>query len=115
MVESNSKFLYDYYKRDLRENVQGQEYDFFDIYSIYYKSGWMYRNGEVAPGAMLSSDFDELINSPFLILDDLGSENTSNWASEKIYQMIVNRHNLRLPTVITTRRNEVEQFKLDWK
>ena len=58
----------------------------------------------------LKIDFDELINSPFLILDDLGSENTSNWASEKIYQMIVNRHNLRLPTVITTRRNEEEQF-----
>ena len=58
----------------------------------------------------LKIDFDDLINSPFLILDDLGSENSSNWASEKIYQIIVNRHNLRLPTVITTRKNEDDQF-----
>ena len=36
----------------------------------------------------LKIDFDDLINSPFLILDDLGSENSSNWASEKIYQII---------------------------
>ena len=46
--------------------------------------------------------FDEVRNTPMLILDDLGSEYRNQWAYEKLYQIIVFRHNLRLPTVITT-------------
>ena len=46
--------------------------------------------------------FDEVRNTPLLILDDLGSEYRSDWAEEKLYQIIVHRHNLRMPTVITT-------------
>ena len=45
--------------------------------------------------------FDEVRNAPMLILDDLGGEYRSDWAYEKLYQIIVHRHNLRLPTVIT--------------
>ena len=40
-----------------------------------------------------------------LILDDLGIERRSDWAYEKLYQLIVHRHDLRLPTVITTHIN----------
>ncbi len=46
--------------------------------------------------------FDELKNTPLLILDDLGREHSSPWAEEKLYQIIVNRHNSRLPTIITS-------------
>ena len=46
--------------------------------------------------------FDEVKNAPLLILDDLGQEQTSPWAVEKLYQIIVHRHNARLPTVITS-------------
>ena len=46
--------------------------------------------------------FDEVRNAPMLILDDLGVEYRSDWAYEKLYQIIVHRHNLRMPTVITT-------------
>ena len=46
--------------------------------------------------------FEEVKNSPLLILDDLGQERSSPWAVEKLYQIIVHRHNARLPTVITT-------------
>ena len=46
--------------------------------------------------------FHEVRDAPLLILDDLGSEYRSDWAEEKLYQIIVHRHNLRLPTVITT-------------
>ena len=46
--------------------------------------------------------FDEVKNAPLLILDDLGQEQTSPWAVEKLYQIIVHRHNSRLPTVITS-------------
>ena len=46
--------------------------------------------------------FDEVKNTPLLILDDLGKERSSAWAIEKLYQIIVHRHNARLPTVVTT-------------
>lgn len=39
-----------------------------------------------------------------LVLDDLGTENASPWAGEKMYQIINYRYNHRLPTVITTNR-----------
>ena len=46
--------------------------------------------------------FDRIRNAQLLILDDLGSENPSRWASEKLYQLLNHRHSLRMPTVITT-------------
>ena len=46
--------------------------------------------------------FEEVKNTPLLILDDLGQERSSPWANEKLYQIIVHRHNARLPTVVTS-------------
>ncbi len=46
--------------------------------------------------------FDEVKNTPLLILDDLGREHSSPWAEEKLYQIIVHRHGARLPTVVTS-------------
>ena len=46
--------------------------------------------------------FEEVRTSPLLILDDFGKERKSDWAVEKLYQIIVHRHNLRLPTIITS-------------
>ena len=46
--------------------------------------------------------FDQVKNAPILILDDLGGEFRTDWAYEKLYQVIVHRHNSRLPTVITS-------------
>lgn len=46
--------------------------------------------------------FEEVKNTHLLILDDLGKEQSSAWAVEKLYQIIVHRHNARLPTVITS-------------
>ena len=46
--------------------------------------------------------FEEVKNTPLLILDDLGQEKSSSWANEKLYQIIVHRHNARLPTVVTS-------------
>ncbi len=46
--------------------------------------------------------FDRLRNVPLLILDDLGVENPSQWAQEKLFQLLNYRYNYRLPTVITT-------------
>ena len=47
--------------------------------------------------------FDRIKQAPLLIMDDLGSESSTSWADEKLYQIIVHRHNARLPTVITMR------------
>ena len=53
-------------------------------------------------------DYDERFNlfrnAFLLVLDDLGTENTTPWAKEKLFQIINHRYNERLPTVITTNR-----------
>ena len=46
--------------------------------------------------------FEQIKSVPLLILDDLGAESSTPWAQEKLYQIVVHRHNARLPTVITT-------------
>ncbi len=56
--------------------------------------------------------FDERIEAVrtvyLLILDDLGTENATPWAGEKLYQIINYRYNYELPTVITTNRHLAE-------
>jgi DNA replication protein DnaC len=51
--------------------------------------------------ARFDKRFDEVRRSPFLVLDDLGTESASPWAQEKLYQLFNYRYNARLPTVIT--------------
>ena len=46
--------------------------------------------------------FDEIRNIRFLVLDDLGTQNTTAWAQEKLFQIINHRYIHQLPTVITT-------------
>ena len=48
--------------------------------------------------------FNQFRNAFLLVLDDLGTENTTPWAREKLFQIINHRYNERLPTVITTNR-----------
>ena len=47
--------------------------------------------------------FDRVKQAPLLVLDDLGSESSTPWANEKLYQIIVYRYNTRMPTIITAR------------
>ncbi len=47
--------------------------------------------------------FEEVKNAPLLILDDMGSENATGWAREKLYQIIAHRYNALLPTILTMR------------
>ncbi|NJL34128.1 MAG: ATP-binding protein [Chloroflexaceae bacterium] len=48
--------------------------------------------------------FETVREVPLLILDDLGTENTTPWAREKLYQLINHRYNYRLPTIVTLNR-----------
>lgn len=61
-------------------------------------------NSEVA----YDERFDQVRRSKLLILDDLGTENATPWAREKLYQIINHRYNYALPTVITSNREPKE-------
>lgn len=59
--------------------------------------------GAYSPGAeSYDQTFDRIRNAHLLILDDLGVENPSEWAKEKLFQLLNHRYNERLSTVITT-------------
>lgn len=45
--------------------------------------------------------FEEIKQSPVLILDDFGEQSGTPWAQEKLYQLINYRYNARLPMVVT--------------
>lgn len=55
-----------------------------------------------APSSDTSYDelFEQVKKTPLLILDDLGSQSSSPWAMEKLYQILNHRFNAQLPTVI---------------
>ena len=45
--------------------------------------------------------FEQVRNTPFLVLDDLGGHSSTPWAQEKLYQILNHRYTAQLPTVIT--------------
>jgi DNA replication protein DnaC len=49
--------------------------------------------------------FEDVRNAGLLILDDLGTENATPWAKEKLYQIFNYRYNEQLPTVVTSNHN----------
>src|SRR5207245_6287650 len=57
-----------------------------------------------APGGEVSYDelFETVKASPLLILDDLGTQSSTQWAQEKLFQIMNHRLTANLPTVITT-------------
>ena len=57
-----------------------------------------------APSSEVPYDelFDKVREAEVLVLDDLGAENGTAWATEKLFQIINYRYNFRMPTVITT-------------
>lgn len=71
-----------------------------------------YLRSAYAPNAEETYDslFDRVKNAYLLILDDLGAENPSGWAQEKLFQLINHRYIHRMPTIITT---NVELDRLD--
>jgi len=55
--------------------------------------------------------FEEVRDAPLLILDDLGTQSSTPWAQEKLFQILNYRYNARLPTTITSnhRLEEIDQ------
>jgi DNA replication protein DnaC len=56
------------------------------------------------PSSPVSYDrlFDEIRSTNLLVLDDLGAQNATPWAREKLYQLLNHRYNAELATVVTT-------------
>jgi DNA replication protein DnaC len=58
-----------------------------------------------ARGDTLGSRLETVRTARLLLLDDLGAENLTPWAAEKLYQIVDYRHRSRLPLVVTTNVN----------
>jgi DNA replication protein DnaC len=52
--------------------------------------------------------FEEIRNIRLLVLDDLGTQNATPWAEEKLYQIINHRYINKLPTIVTTNLDLIE-------
>lgn len=50
----------------------------------------------------LDRRFEEVRTAQLLVLDDLGTQSSTPWVKEKLYQLFNHRYNAELPTVITT-------------
>lgn len=63
--------------------------------------------GAYAPDAESTYDelFDRMKNAALLVLDDLGVENPSPWAQEKLFQLLNYRYTYKKSTIITTNKN----------
>jgi len=55
------------------------------------------------PRSKVSYDkrFEQVRNAPLLVLDDLGTQTTTPWAQEKLFQLLNYRYNAKLPTIVT--------------
>jgi DNA replication protein DnaC len=54
------------------------------------------------PAASFEERFEQIRSAPLLVMDDFGTQKTSTWAQEKLFQIINYRYINRLPLVLTT-------------
>jgi DNA replication protein DnaC len=60
-----------------------------------------------ARGISYDERFTQIRDSYLLVLDDIGTENATPWAREKLYQIINHRYNQELPTIFTTNQPNI--------
>jgi len=72
-----------------------------------------YLRATFAPSSPATYDerFDQVRNAPLLILDDLGTQSSTPWAQEKLFQILNYRYTARLPTVVTS-NHRLEEIDL---
>jgi DNA replication protein DnaC len=61
-----------------------------------------------SPESTFEQRFDEIRNINLLVLDDLGTQNTTPWAQEKLFQIINHRYVNQLATIITSNQQLAE-------
>ncbi len=71
--------------------------------------------GTFRPDSPISYDelFEQVKSASLLILDDLGTQTSTPWAEEKLYQIVAHRYDLRLSTVITS-VDSVDDLAREW-
>jgi DNA replication protein DnaC len=52
--------------------------------------------------------FTKMREAEMLILDDMGAQQSSPWANEKLFQLLNYRYNLQMPTVITANQKGLQ-------
>jgi DNA replication protein DnaC len=72
-----------------------------------------YLRATFSPNSAATYDerFDQVRNAPLLILDDLGTQSSTAWAQEKLFQILNHRYAARLPTVVTS-NHRLEEIDL---
>jgi DNA replication protein DnaC len=68
-----------------------------------------------SPGSEIEYDelFEQIKDSPLLVLDNLNYSSTTAWSKGKLDQLLEHRFNLKLPTLITT-STPIEEFENDY-
>jgi DNA replication protein DnaC len=68
-----------------------------------------------SPGSEIEYDelFEQIKDSPLLVLDNLGYSATTAWSKGKLDQLLEHRFNCKLPTLVTTSMS-VEEFENDY-
>lgn len=76
----------------------------FDVFITTASDLLDYLRASFSPDSSVSLDrrFQQMKESPLLILDELGAQSMTPWAREKLRQLFNHRYNHKLPTVITT-------------
>lgn len=71
--------------------------------------------GTFSPNSQISYDelFEEVKSADILILDDLGTQTSTPWADEKLFQIVAYRYDMQLPTIITSIDN-LDDLDRDW-
>ena len=71
--------------------------------------------GTFSPDSSISYDelFEQVKTAGLLILDDFGTQVSTPWAEEKLFQIIAYRYDMQLPTVITS-VDTVDELARDW-
>ena len=71
--------------------------------------------GTFSPDSSISYDdlFEQVKTADLLILDDFGTQVSTPWAEEKLYQIVAFRYDMLLPTVITS-VDTVDELARDW-
>lgn len=89
-----------------QENGKGDQVMFITVPDLLDYLRYTY-----SPNTPVSFDqrFQAVRNVPLLVLDDLGTENATSWAREKLFQILDYRYLTLLPTVITSSK-ELEDF-----
>ena len=54
------------------------------------------------PESTFEQRFDEIRNAPLLVMDDFGTQNATQWAREKLFQILNFRYINKLPLVVTS-------------